>query len=501
MSRSSLQSLLVFLLSVALYAPSLDSGFVRWDDDINLLSNERLIESSLTEPGSLAWAFKTDYVSQWRPLNWIAYVVQHQLFGLTPSGFHLVNILLHACAATLLLRIALRLRARSENECPTLSWLAALAVVLWSCHPLRVEAVSWISAQAHLLAANFLLLSYLAYLKSRSFEGGNKPLLACSFVAYSLAMLSYPTGILFPAILLLTEIGFFKTLNLSQSINPLSPPGRQAWMRLGPFAAVSIAVFGIYFLKGSSDSALYSEVADLSDSASLQSVADAAYLLGQFLLKTLAPFGLTPYYRGAHEVPANSASYLVSIGLLAVFACLAAWLGKRDRRIWGASIAYALLSLPFLGFTGPIDLPSDRYTYLNSMALALALYWVLERSLGKGVLKIAAPAMAAALIACSLNTIRYQSAWRSTESLMQRMLEVDPNHHAAWLFHQKIAEEALDQERFETSLEHLNTAIALDDQRPRLYLLRSYAHHRLGNQAAAESDLQTLERLDSKTMN
>ncbi len=75
-------SLLLVLFIFACCSTALTGDFLRWDDDILILGNERLKASSLSDPGSLGWIFKTDYVAQWRPLNWLAYVIQFKWFRL-----------------------------------------------------------------------------------------------------------------------------------------------------------------------------------------------------------------------------------------------------------------------------------------------------------------------------------------------------------------------------------------------------------------------------------
>ena len=71
------------------YLPAWNGGFL-FDDDLHLLNNPVL------RPGGLAkiWV-PGGYLNYW-PLTYTAYWVEYQLWGLTPLGFHWVNLAGHA---------------------------------------------------------------------------------------------------------------------------------------------------------------------------------------------------------------------------------------------------------------------------------------------------------------------------------------------------------------------------------------------------------------------
>ena len=89
----------------AVFFRTLESGFLRWDDDINVFENSRV--QGLTAE-NLRWMF-TDFEQaiRYKPLSWLAWALVHEVFGLNPFGFHLANVVLH-CANTVLLFFLLR---------------------------------------------------------------------------------------------------------------------------------------------------------------------------------------------------------------------------------------------------------------------------------------------------------------------------------------------------------------------------------------------------------
>ena len=104
---------LIVLLVFLAYLPALHGGFI-WDDDAYVTNNPLL-----TAPDGLRriW-FSMDSPSQYFPLTYTVFRIEHALWGLNPAGYHGVNILLHAINALLVWRLLKRLSVPG-------AWLAA----------------------------------------------------------------------------------------------------------------------------------------------------------------------------------------------------------------------------------------------------------------------------------------------------------------------------------------------------------------------------------------
>src|SRR6185369_7208454 len=83
--------------------------------------------------------------SYWRPLVTLSFWLDLKLFPAAPQfGMHLVTLLWHALAATLVAR-ALERWTRAETTPGRLAcWLAAL---VWAVLPAKAENVAWISGR------------------------------------------------------------------------------------------------------------------------------------------------------------------------------------------------------------------------------------------------------------------------------------------------------------------------------------------------------------------
>src|SRR5437867_13161467 len=89
---------LIVLLTVLVYLPTLQNGFVNWDDDKFLLDNPYYRGLSWTE---LRWMFSTAHWGHYFPLAWMTLGLDYLLWGMNPRGYHLTNFLIHSANAGL----------------------------------------------------------------------------------------------------------------------------------------------------------------------------------------------------------------------------------------------------------------------------------------------------------------------------------------------------------------------------------------------------------------
>ena len=141
--------LILASLTLALYWPATGFDFVRLDDPDNVTLNP-LVTNGLT-PGNLATAFTTRQPDYWRPLCWLSYMVDTELFGTGPRGYHLSNIVYHTMA-TAILYLALSLMTGRP-------WLSSFVAAGFALHPMHIESVAWITERKDVLSAVFFSLT------------------------------------------------------------------------------------------------------------------------------------------------------------------------------------------------------------------------------------------------------------------------------------------------------------------------------------------------------
>src|SRR5437868_15366057 len=116
--------LLLFALTIAAYQRVWHAGFI-WDDDVYVTANPLL-----TAPDGLKriW-FSLDSPSQYFPLVYSTFRIEHALWGLNPTGYHWVDLLLHVANALLVWRVLARLNVPG-------AWLAG---AIFALHPVQVD--------------------------------------------------------------------------------------------------------------------------------------------------------------------------------------------------------------------------------------------------------------------------------------------------------------------------------------------------------------------------
>jgi hypothetical protein len=181
--RFKLFAALLVLCALIAYIPAISAGFI-WDDDFLLTANPQMQGAhGLRE----IWLRKNS--CDYTPVTLTTFWLEKTLWDDTPTGYHVVNILLHALAAVLLWRILLILRIPG-------SWLAALLFVI---HPVNVASVAWIAERKNMLSAALFFASILAFLASHSRDSTR--LYLSSITLFSLAGLSKEAVVTMPIVL------------------------------------------------------------------------------------------------------------------------------------------------------------------------------------------------------------------------------------------------------------------------------------------------------------
>jgi hypothetical protein len=114
-------------VTVLAYLPAV-TGALLWDDDAHITRHALQSLSGLWR----IW-FKLGATQQYYPLLHSAFWLEHRLWGDATEGYHIVNILLHAASACLVVLLVKRLALPG-------AWLAGFVFAL---HPVCVEAVAW----------------------------------------------------------------------------------------------------------------------------------------------------------------------------------------------------------------------------------------------------------------------------------------------------------------------------------------------------------------------
>ena len=149
---------LPFLLTGVAYARSY-SGSFQYDDFSAILENPHLADGA---------TFIAHLGHMVRPVLQATFFADRAWFGTDPTGYHLLNLLLHMGSGILLYLIFARAVANEDRQ------LSCYAALLFLVHPIQTEAVTYISGRASGLMAFCYLLAFFLYIKaSESPHGGS----------------------------------------------------------------------------------------------------------------------------------------------------------------------------------------------------------------------------------------------------------------------------------------------------------------------------------------
>ncbi|MFH0845143.1 MAG: glycosyltransferase family 39 protein, partial [Pseudomonadota bacterium] len=152
------------------------------------------VKTGLTAKG-IKWAFTTTYPDYWHPLPWLSLMLDHEIYGLNPAGYHLTNLLLHILNTLLLFLILHRMTGAL--------WRSAVVAALFALHPLHVESVAWITERKGLLSATFWLLTMGCYAWYVQHPGLKRFCLL--LLSFALGLMSKPMIMTLPFVLLLLD--------------------------------------------------------------------------------------------------------------------------------------------------------------------------------------------------------------------------------------------------------------------------------------------------------
>ena len=423
---------LLACLTACTFLRVLWADFLSYDDPFYVASNPLVL-------GGLSWkslgsACTSFACANWHPATWISLMLDYQLYGLQPWGFHLTNVLLHVANTLLLFTLLRRL---------TLEWGPALFVAaVFGVHPLHVESVAWITERKDVLSTFFGMLALLAYVRGVQTGQTWRRYASCGWFALSLT--AKPLLVTLPCLLLVLDywpLQRWSTLQESPEISGQGTHRRRTigpvWLRLvvekWPFWLLTIGSCIVTVIAQRQGGA----VASLDKFSLLQRLANICVSYGTYLQKSFWPTRLAAFYPYSMN-SWDQSSVLLAAALLSLVSVLAWRLRQREPSILVGWLWFLGTLVPMIGLVQVgIQSMADRYMYFPLIGLswagmsAVLACWPTSPSSqrAQGVLGVA-------LIA-SLSILTWQQTgyWRNSLLLSQHALRITPDNHIALALH------------------------------------------------------------------
>jgi tetratricopeptide (TPR) repeat protein len=407
--------LLVLLLSVMTLVAYWDvagNGFVNYDDPAYVLDN-RHVKEGLTLEG-VAWAFTTSSLSNWHPLTWLSLMLDHDLYGMNPGGYHWTSLFLHLLAGLALFFALDRMTGQP--------WGSFFVAALFLVHPLHVESVAWVAERKDVLSGLFWMLGLLAYSRYVACRTFRRYLAVALF--FVLGLLSKPMAVTFPFVLLLLDFWPLRRMEVGvwKSIGPLV-------VEKIPLFALSVAASAVTFWVQREGEA----VASLQNLPLADRLANALVAYGQYLVKTVWPFALCAFYPHPGSWPLREA--LLAAGLLLLITALVILTGRRKPCLLTGWLWYLGTLVPVIGIVQVgAQAMADRYTYLPLIGIFIMVAWAVGEAVRQSPTRralVGAVGGGVLLLLVALTQAQV-GTWRDSISLFTNALKATDGNYQAY---------------------------------------------------------------------
>jgi len=393
-------------------------GFINYDDPDNVSQNANVI-AGLNIKG-IAWAFTHTVVGRWAPVTVISHMADCQLYGLWAGGHILTNVLLHATSAILLFLVIWQMTGAL--------WRSAFVATLFAVHPLRVEAICWVSARGDVLNTFFFVLTlgaYLCYVR--------KPQ---SHIRYWTVALLFALGLMtksmivtLPFVLLLLDYWPLERLPKVSDVEGLLRTGQKLVAEKIPLFTLAVisCLATVLATRGI-------PVDRIENDSIIQRVCNALISYAVYLRQMVYPAGLAiPYITPVHGVAYGQAVF--ALVLLAGISYAAFYFLKTKPWFAAGWLWYLGMLVPVIGIVQiSYYAHADRYTYLPQIGLYLAVTWGMsEMSASLRHRRLVLGGLSAAVIVALTICARVQASyWRDSESLWRHAIACTPDNYMAY---------------------------------------------------------------------
>ena len=461
------------LLVIISYLPAMLWGGFVWDDRI-------FTDAEPVQEVSGLWQiwFAPSAIAEeghYWPLVYTTFWLEHKLWGFDPTGYHIVNVLLHLANVLLLWRLLRRLAVPG-------AWVIA---AVFAVHPSHVESVAWVIERKDMLSGLFYLATVLAWL--HFVEQPRPRWYACSLALYAAGMLSKSIVVTLPVALLIWH--WWKQDRVTST----------DLLRLVPFFAVGLVIT-------IGDLSFYQSMEPLSLGYSfIERTLIAARALWFYAGKLLWPSDLAVIYPLWDIRVADPLAWVYLIAAVALAVALWHFRPQFGRGPLAGALFFVVTLSPVLGFVDygymQYAFVADRFQYLAgigviAVVIGSAAYGVARLSdwWQKGALGVGA----VVIVVLGMLTWRQAGIYRDGETLNRHIIALNPQARDV---HLNLSKNLYKQGRYEEALEMARVAIAKRPDFSRANATLGETLSALGHSEEAETHLRRAIALNPQEQN
>ncbi len=481
---------LIALVAFVVFANSLGGDFV-YDDTRQILRNPLIQDSNLYGKALVSdvWAFKADgnaaASNYYRPTFVAWLILNFKIFGASPFGWHLLNVLLHIGVCLLGFWLLRRWKV-SQNA-------AFVIALIFAVHPVHSESVAWISGSPDLLFAAAFLGSLIFADKWTADRKLLNFILSVAF--YALALGAKEVALLCIPIYFL----IFRNHRETAENNNKSPRFLSSTLNSTAFFAAVAAAF--FLLRWAILGKITLPVEDAPNLTNALLTIPAVFAF--YFKQIFFPLALGVNYPLRPVAEIGLTNFILP---LVISAAIIAALWFACRKSFLRQIGVCLFLLPLLPVLNVASFPfdqiaHDRYLYLPLFGLLIIVFSLLDELFKNKFAEKSDNILLTLAIILSiplgLQTYFYNQTWRNNLALWSHNATIDPtsantlvNYGAALSSAGRYAEAV---EIYNRSIENRPTALA--------YMGRARNYMVLKRPDEAIADLQTVINMPLESLN
>lgn len=412
------------LVTIAVFWPVGECGFTNMDDPAFIYANPN-VRAGLTVDGFL-WAFNNDHWS-WHPITWLSHMADCELFGVNPAGHHYMSLSIHVLNSLLLFGI---LRWMTGSF-----WRSFIVAAIFALHPMRVESVAWACERKGLLSTFFGLITIAAYTFYARRPGAGRFILV--MISFAFCLMSKAMLVTMPFLLLLLD---FWPLQRKRSkaiildkLPLLAMTLACSWITAGKVAFVQLPL--------------------------MTRLSNVFVSYVRYIEKTFWPVDLAILYPLPNAWP--SSRIAVSIAVVVIITAAVMIMIRRRPCLAVGWFWYLGTLVPVIGFVQVwYQAMADRFSYVPTMGLLIALVWlVADVARSKPLRAVAVVVLVFVLSALAVTSHRQLAHWNNSITIFSHTVAVtDDNYHA----HTNLASALFKSGQPDAAMEHYKRAIAID---------------------------------------
>lgn len=491
--------ILLTIITFTTYSNILGNGFA-WDDQ-DFITNWPHIRSVYYMPELLAGEIPDNHKGVYRPVRSVIYLIDYQLWGTNPLGYHVQGIATHILITIL---VYLIIDTISKKR-----FFALLSSALFAFHPIHTEAVSYTAASLDTIGIAFFFMSFYFYLQSESDKIKKTSYMILSLIFAFYAFFTYEMTLILPFLIILYDY-----INKKLTIRDFPKRFGLVYKNYFSILAFYLVIRELVFLIGDRSVHLGNTFLVASHQARVGSPEILLLYLKQLILpvdlsishplpdfllfKLIYPLSLQEKYSQLVNFIAGI-DFLIPVIIILVLTFLVVKVFRNAQIVaFGATWLFVSL-LPAANILPQGATVAERFLYIPSFGFCLVLGFIFYQLIVSCFRRILflplillTSLLAGILFFYISTTVNRNLDWKDEKSIWLSVLQKDPDYPLAngalGLFYFKKGE-------YQQAIDSYKRAIAVDNNKVNVYVNLAQAYQKNGEIEQAIKTYQNLIKI------